>query len=235
MATLVASFIYAYNIDHLPTLALIELAWVLIEFYWWQQWTSALWREVLPPLGIGLVIGWIMRASQRRRVYLRIMRRDVLSGENLNDLRAVALSALLTFLGLLGYADVIEMSGHTDWDLFPLGRFRSLIVCVLLLLFIFVCERKWRDWVALEQLDAGTIDSETAARATKPLDWQYLLQAMLVSIIILGDATLYIGLHRSWLLAPLIGLLVLYLTLLYVFKWLMLSKSVVEKKRQHGA
>ena len=220
MSTLVAMFVLAYNVGHLVSLAVISAAWVLLQHFWVHEWHERDWALIGTLGATGLSLGVLTRLAQRRSF-------DFMPWYNGNDdaeLKAIGVALLVTFAGLNSYDDIIQLcASHDTSAQFPLGKIRSMLVCVLVLLFLYVAENKWHEWswlsVASKVYNTGeglaaVMDTEKA----DALRTAYLTQATLVSLLICGDVLVFLAVRNAMLDADLFGLLAVYAILLSIFK-----------------
>lgn len=136
MRTFLALFPSIYLVDNIPF-------WVLygLFFRWYDDNSS--WDSFLTESIVALVLAAFMRLLQKRPAILFgpwIVKR-------LNDtetLRNIAISIVLLFPGLLGYRDVIELTGSpSPSQQMALGRIRSMIVISMILVGIYAFEQQW--------------------------------------------------------------------------------------------
>lgn len=130
-----------------PAVYLVDnvVFWVLFGlFFRWYDTSSALW-SFLVQIGIALALGLLARLVQKRRVVLfGFWRWRSIVSEDSETLRHVLLTFLLLFPCLVGYDDVLELTGSPYMrDRFFIGRVRSVMLIDLLLVFVFALIDKW--------------------------------------------------------------------------------------------
>jgi hypothetical protein len=225
MATLVAMFVCAYNIGHVASLALVASLWLVLQHYWVHEWHARDWPTMAQLGTAGVCLGALARATQQRPFDLRPWYSNVLSSEA----KSVGLAVLLLFGGLGSYDDIIQLCvSHDTSAQFPLGKIRALLVCVLMLLFMYVAETKWHNWGWFSAASKVYNTSEGLAAVTdngtdKRLRSAYLTQATLISLLISGDVLVFQATRNAILDAHFLSLLVVYVALVLLFK-LMTSK-----------
>jgi hypothetical protein len=136
MRTFLALFPSIYLVDNIPF-------WILygLFFRWYDD--SSSWDSFLTESVVALVLASFMRLLQKRPAILFgpwIARRL----DDTETLRNIATSIVLLFPGLLGYRDVIELTGSpSESDQMPLGRIRSMVLISMMLVGIYAFEKQW--------------------------------------------------------------------------------------------
>lgn len=192
-------------------------------FYWWYDGGTASWGDYAAQLAAALVVGLVMRVFQARRPALlgSWMVAPLQHGENV---RNVVISIALVFPGLLGYGDVIELTGSPASDeMWPVGRARSLVMLAMILGGTYAYTKKWKDLLAPSEtkyfranrpLVYRSPPGTSSLRADQLAPSHVVHLGIVMCLVVLGD----VFAHANWFLdTVLAGSIVAYSVVLVLF------------------
>jgi hypothetical protein len=230
--------------DFLALFAVLYLAdpvlfWVGFgAFYRWYD-DSTPWWSWGVQLACALLGALLMRLLQQRWPSL-IGTWTAAPLQQNEAIRNIGTAILVVFPGLVGYGDMIELTGSPDPDeQFPVGRVRSLFMIAILLVGVFALVSKWKDLLTASDTTYHLHPPDLAWRSTPGASvlranvlaptWLVHL-GVLLGLCILGD----IFAHQNWgLNVVLAGSLVVLVFVVLLRDWLWEHALGVEPHSVH--
>lgn len=138
MREFIALFPAVYLIDNV-------LFWILLAAGTRWYWPESRWSSFAIQCGSALGIALLFRLRQKRQV-MRFGNWLTLPLGDTNLISSVLIVLALVFLGLMGYEDVIELTGApNNSERFLVGRIRSMLSINIILVGVYSFIGKWRD------------------------------------------------------------------------------------------
>lgn len=199
MRDFLALFPSFYLVDNVPY-------WVIfvLLFRWYH--TDSFASHFFIAGGVALVISLLLRLLQGRPV-LFFSRWLVKPLDDAETIQNIIVALVLIFPGLVGYDDIIELTGApVDSERFLLGRVRSMILIDGLLVGMYACIVKWRDMLTqtanFQRRYTGSVLISQVANAMNP-SW-LLHMGIVMSVAILVDLFVHHPFYLSYPLAILL-------------------------------
>lgn len=199
-----------------PSFYLVDnvLYWAVfgVLFRWYH--TNTFLSHFLISGGVSLLLAFFIRLLQGRPVFL-INGWTRKTSDDTETIQNIIIALLLLFPGLVGYYDVIELTGApSDSERFAVGRVRSMVVIAATLVGIYACMIKWGDVLkqtasfhtrytaASGSRTAEENSSEVLGKGLKPSWLIHLI--VIMSIAILVDIFIKHPIKLDWPLAVLL-------------------------------